>query len=80
MPARLKNASKVVGAKQTLKALQQQKARTVFIAKDAEQHVLRPILESCTKAGVEVIEVETMAGLGQACGIQVSAAVAAIIE
>jgi ribosomal protein L7Ae-like RNA K-turn-binding protein len=38
------------------------------------------VTEECRLAGVELVKVASMAELGQACGIQVAAATAAILE
>lgn len=80
MPDRLRAANKLVGAKQTLKAIQNGQALVVFIAQDADQFVLHPILELCNKQGVEVVEVASMVDLGKACSIDVGAAVAALVS
>lgn len=74
-----KSRHKTVGVKQTQRALEKGIVRQVFIAKDAEQHVLRPIIESCHTRGIKVVEISTMIELGKACGIEVGAAVAALI-
>lgn len=71
---------KTVGFKQTQRALEKGLVRRVYIAKDAETHVLRPVLEWCHSHNVELIEVPTMKELGKACGIEVGTAVAAILE
>ena len=77
----LESAKKTtVGAKQTLKALNKGLARTVFVASDADQHVLKPILELCREKGIEVVAVDSMKVLGKACHIDVGCATCAIIE
>ena len=50
------------------------------MARDADERVIRPILDLCNQNGVRIIEVDSMAELGKACSIEVGAAVAAIIE
>lgn len=76
----LKNSRhKTVGVKQTQRALEKGIVRQVFIAKDAEQHVLRTIIETCRTGGIEMVEIPTMIDLGKACGIEVGAAVAGLI-
>ncbi|MGB4266583.1 MAG: ribosomal L7Ae/L30e/S12e/Gadd45 family protein, partial [Limnochordia bacterium] len=40
-------AHKVVGTKQTLKALEAGRAGLVYIAKDADTHVTNPVKENC---------------------------------
>ncbi|OTA40436.1 MAG: 50S ribosomal protein L7Ae/L30e/S12e/Gadd45 [Symbiobacterium thermophilum] len=78
---RLKAASKkTVGTKQTVKAIAKGQARVVFVARDAEEHVIRGVLEAAREKGLEIEEVESMAVLGKACGIEVGAAAAAILE
>ncbi len=72
--------SKTVGLKQTQRALEKGRVRCVYVAKDAEAHVLRPILEWCDHHQVERIEIPTMKELGKVCGIEVGTAVAAILE
>ena len=71
---------KVVGTKQTVKALENNEAMAVFIAKDAEDKVKQPILALCKEKEVEPCYFDTMVELGKACGIKVKAASAAIIE
>lgn len=74
-----KSKHKTVGVKQTLRALEKGSVHRVYIAKDAENHVLRPIAEQCRVQGIEVLEVPTMTELGKACGIEVGAAVVALL-
>ena len=71
---------KVVGTKQTLKALEKGEVTAVFVARDAEDRVIRPVLSLCESSAIEPIYVESMAQLGKMCGIKVKAAVAAITE
>lgn len=71
---------KVTGAKQTIKAIEKGIAKAVFVAGDAEERVIKGVVELGRAHKVPVIEVESMAELGRACGIQVGAASAAIIE
>jgi len=77
---RLKKAKKTIGTKQTTKAVQKGIARVVYLASDAEKHITEPLLKLCSEKAVEVIMVESMAELGQACGIEVGSASAAIIS
>ncbi len=71
---------KTVGTKQTLKALQKGQAKLVYVARDAEERVVRDLLKLCRDMNVEVVYADSMAKLGQACGIQVGAASAAVLE
>lgn len=81
MPQRLQAArEKTVGAKQTMKALKKDQAKTVYIAENAERNIIEPILAACREKQVPVIRVDTMKTLGKACGIKVGCASAAIIK
>ncbi|MFY9189104.1 MAG: ribosomal L7Ae/L30e/S12e/Gadd45 family protein [bacterium] len=71
---------KSVGTKQTLKAVQKGIARQVFVAKDAEPHVVSPLLTLCQENDTPYTYADNMKVLGRACGIQVGAAAAAIID
>jgi len=71
---------KIIGTKQTLKALEKGLAKKVFIASDAEQHVIKPLIRLCEEKGVAVVMVDTMKDIGNACGIDVGCASAALVE
>lgn len=78
---RLKSSSdKVVGLKQTMKAVQRGQAEMVFLAKDAEPHVLRDLKQICGELAVPIEWVASMRELGQAAGIQVSSASVALLR
>ncbi|NLZ39023.1 MAG: 50S ribosomal protein L7ae-like protein [Firmicutes bacterium] len=77
----LKQARKIVtGTKQTTKAVTNEEAQHVFVARDAAEHIVKPVLEACKERNIPVTFVDTMEELGQACGIKVKAAMSAIIE
>ncbi len=69
----------VVGAKQVRRAVENGTARRVFLAADADPRITEPLLQLCAGKGVETETVPNMRELGKACGISVSAAVAAIL-
>ncbi|WP_242650321.1 ribosomal L7Ae/L30e/S12e/Gadd45 family protein [Alicyclobacillus tolerans] len=71
---------RIIGTNQTLKAVQQSAVKEVFVAKDAEARVIGPVLHYAEQNGIPVTWVETMKMLGKACGIEVGAATAAILE
>jgi len=75
----LKNVPKVIGIKQTLKALQKNEVAVLYIAKDAETRVTEPVETQAKTKGVQIIKVPSMKELGKAFGIDVGAAVAAIL-
>lgn len=69
----------VTGMKQTVRAVQNGKARQVYLARDADERIKRQVLEVCAKMAVPVSYVERMADLGKTCGIRVDAATAAVL-
>ncbi|MEW9124474.1 MAG: ribosomal L7Ae/L30e/S12e/Gadd45 family protein [Thermotaleaceae bacterium] len=70
----------IIGSKQGLKAIKENRAQTLFIAKDAERHVTRNIEEAGKEMQVQTVYVDSMKKLGKACGIEVGAAVAVILK
>lgn len=76
----LKKAPKVVGAKQTRRAVNDGRAMRVYLAGDADPRVTEPIESLCAQRGVPVERTNTMKELGSACGIAVGSAVAATVE
>ena len=56
-----------IGAKQALKALNNDAAYAVYIAKDAEEHVTRQLIELAAEKSIEIIYVETMKHLRWCC-------------
>ena len=70
----------VIGIKQTTRALENKKVSMVYLAKDAEERLLKPIRELCAAKGVPIQEVPSMKELGKACKIQVGAAAVAILD
>lgn len=79
MLTQLENAGKVVGVKQTRRALNDGRAKTVFLAQDADPALTEPLAELAGSKNVPVIWTEHMKELGKACGIAVGSAVAAIV-
>lgn len=78
---RIKKARKrAIGSKQTMKAIEKGIATVVYLAHDADEHVLRPLVDICASKQVSVEWVDTMLVLGKACGIEVGSAAAAVIE
>ena len=53
----LKQGQKVVGAKQTRRALKDGRAKKLFMAKDADPRLLQPLVQEAVRAGVRVEQV-----------------------
>ncbi|MGI6421533.1 MAG: ribosomal L7Ae/L30e/S12e/Gadd45 family protein [Syntrophomonadaceae bacterium] len=75
----LRASSKVIGAKQVKKAISKGLAKKVYLAVDAEPHIIEPIKAMCIEHGVDFQAAESMKKLGEACGIDVGSAAVAIV-
>ena len=69
----------IVGAKQLRKALTSGKAHRVYLAQNADPAITEPLVALCAQYGVSYAWVCSMKDLGQAVGIEVGAAAAAVI-
>ena len=72
--------SVVVGAKQLKKALQNGRARYVYLAENADPALTEPIVDLCLQKNVDCSWVCAMHDLGRACGLDVGAAAAAVVD
>ena len=75
----LRSREKVTGVKQTRRAIRDGLARQVFLASDAAPALPGPLREQCMEEGIPASAQYTMRELGQAAGIQVGAAVVALL-
>ena len=81
MTHRLENAKRLsVGTKQTLKALQTEGAKVVYIANDAASELKSQVLKASKEGQVPVVYVGSMVELGKLCNIDVGAAAAALLQ
>ncbi len=76
----LKTARKVVGIKQSARAVREGNALTAYIAQDADRHIVQQLEELCAEKSVKIIRVNTMEELGDICGIEVKAASAVVLK
>ena len=70
----------VVGTKQLRKAVLGGHASFVYLAINADPAITEPLEEMCRNNGIRVTWVSSMADLGRACGIEVGAAAAAVVN
>lgn len=70
----------VVGAKQLKKAVKAGRVRFVFLAENADPAVTEPLEALCQQNQIQITWVRSMADLGRACGIEVGAAAAAVLN
>jgi len=73
----LQAARKRIGVKQTIKALESDSVALVYIAGDADRQITADVVALCLVKDIEQI---TRAELGSACGIDVGAAVVALLK
>ena len=71
---------KVVGVKQSRRAIREGRAVQVFLADNADPALTAPLAELCAAEGIPVERAATMEELGKAAGIQVGAAVVALLR
>lgn len=75
----LKSSKKrIIGLKQTIKAIKEDRVTKVYIAKDADDSIKNNIVEVCSDKNLQIIYVNTMKELGEACGIEVKASTASL--
>ena len=79
MISELASQEKVIGVKQSRKAIRDGRAKRVYLAVDADPAITDPVAAGCEKAGIPVETGHTMAQLGQACHITVGASVVAVL-
>ena len=72
MITELASQDKVIGVKQSRKAIRDGRARRVFVACDADPAITEPVADGCASAGIPVETEYTMAQLGKACRITVA--------
>ena len=70
----------VVGARQLRKALENGRAKRVYLAEEADPAITEPIALMCQKYHIDYAWVPNMLDLGKACGIEVGAAAAASVK
>lgn len=75
----LRTGNRIVGVKQIRKALMKGTAQQVFLARNADPDMTEAVLKLCSQRDVPCTWVSSMESLGNACGIDVGAAAAAII-
>ncbi|MGV3487025.1 MAG: 50S ribosomal protein L7ae-like protein [Tuberibacillus sp.] len=70
----------IIGTKQSIKAIKDDRVSEVIIAADADIRVTSRIYELAKEKNVQVTTVDSMKKLGKVCGIDVGAAAVALIK
>ncbi|MBQ6257171.1 MAG: ribosomal L7Ae/L30e/S12e/Gadd45 family protein [Clostridia bacterium] len=79
MPERLKmRALRVVGARQVLRAIRQDRAEAVFLAMDAGPQIRGAVEQAAREGNVPLQMVSTMEELAALCRVDVPSAAAAV--
>jgi large subunit ribosomal protein L7A len=76
----LKSRNKAIGIKQTLRAVENDAAGKVYIARDADEKVTGKLKEYCLSKAVEIEYVDTMKQLCKAAGIEVGASAVCLLK
>ena len=76
----LSRESLAVGAKQLKKAVRAGNVRCVYLAENADPALTQPLAELCADNQIQITWVSSMEALGSACGIEVGAAAAAVLN
>ncbi len=71
---------RVVGLKQVQRFARFGMLEKVFIAKDADEHIIEKLLVLCEKYAIQCDRAYTMHQLGNACKIEVGSACAGIMK
>lgn len=74
------NGKKVIGIKQSIKAINNSDVDKVYIARDADEKLTTPVIQSAMEKSLEIIYIDTMKELGRLCGIQVGSAVVVLLK
>ena len=69
-----------VGAKPLRKAVRAGTVRCVYLAENADPALTQPLAELCADNQIQITWVASMETLGSACGIEVGAAAAAVLN
>jgi large subunit ribosomal protein L7A len=79
--ALLAASKKVVGLKQTIRALYQGRVEKVYFAADIEEHLICRVAPICEEFGVPILPLKlSKKELGKLCRIEVGAAIVAIVR
>ena len=62
---------KVIGIKQSTKAMKNGEGKILYVAKNANDKMVTPLVELAEKGGIEIKHVKNMKILGEMCGIDV---------
>ena len=76
----LTSSSKVVGMKQVLRGISEDKVRCVIISEDAEDNLRLKVIAACNGKGIRFYNAPSMKWLGEEVGIDVGATTVGLLE
>ena len=74
------NNKKVVGTKETLKAIKKNQACKVFLAADIDEDLFKKIDDIVQQSNIPVEYIDSKLKLGRVCGVDVATASAALLK
>lgn len=74
-----KSTLRVVGLRQVLRAIREEKALKVYLADDAEENMRIQVLEAAEQKQVPLCKVNSMRALAHLCNVDVPASCAAVL-
>lgn len=77
---RMRDSNVVVGAKQVKRALIKNEVESVWIAQNANYHIIKEIIELCEEMDIKIKRIEKMSKLGKMFEIDVNATSVAILK
>jgi large subunit ribosomal protein L7A len=70
----------VIGKKQAKRHILKNKVKKIYVARDAEAHVIAEIIQMCIERNIDIEYVDHKKELGKIFNIDVNAAIAAVIK
>ena len=71
---------KVIGIKQSTKLIKNGEGKVLYVAKDANDKLISPIIQLAKEKNIEIVEVSTMKELGKIGGIDVNSSAILTLE
>lgn len=71
---------KVVGVKQSIKAINEETVKIVYLAKDADRELFENVEKLSKEHSLQIVYIDTMKELGKLCNIDVKASTAVILK
>ena len=73
-------AGRCIGYKQAKKALEENRVESIFLAHDCDNNIQKEFSDICGSKNVKISKEYSLTQLGALCGIDVGAAVVAILK